>query len=499
MIWVDRIAQELKGTKQHIDDMFTPSGYAHVGSLRGPVLHDLVYKVLKEQKSKVIFTYVFNDFDPIDGLPADLVKSFAPYLGYPLRLAPSPDGKARSFADYFAADFKKALDKLGVEAHYLSSWDMYHEGRFNQVIAQALNNAEKIQEIYQKVAGSAKKRINWYPFQVVCPQCHKLGTTKVTGWDGQKVAFSCEKNLVTWATGCGYQGEISPFDGNGKLPWKVDWPAHWKVLGVTFEGAGKDHTSRGGSYDIAFALCQEVFHYPKPYYFPYEHFLLGGKKMSSSKGIGLKARDLVEILPAELARFLLIRLPPNRALEFKTEFPVISALFDEFDRCAQAYWQDKNSDLGRIFALSQVNNWYEEKIYLPRFTSLIAYVHLSWEQALFKLEKTLGRPTTKNEQLVFKQRMSCYQLWQQKREKKPVLTSAQKNYLTKLASLIEKDQEAAVIQQKIITLAKQEKLPLKQAFGAIYLCLIGQPFGPKAGELILAFNRKELIEKLTKL
>ena len=65
--------------------------------------------------------------------------------------------------------------------------------------------------------------------------------------------------MVKWAQGCDHEGKISPFGGTGKLPWKVDWAAHWKVLGITIEGAGKDHASKGGSYDIAMMLCEKGF------------------------------------------------------------------------------------------------------------------------------------------------------------------------------------------------------------------------------------------------
>jgi len=54
--------------------------------------------------------------------------------------------------------------------------------------------------------------------------------------------------------------------------------AHWKVIGITVEGAGKDHASKGGSYDIAMTLCEEVFKYEKPFRLPYEFILIGGKK-----------------------------------------------------------------------------------------------------------------------------------------------------------------------------------------------------------------------------
>ena len=59
MIWADRIAKELKGKTQHVDDMKTLSGYPHIGSLRGPILHDVVYKALHEKNKK---TALCSDF-----------------------------------------------------------------------------------------------------------------------------------------------------------------------------------------------------------------------------------------------------------------------------------------------------------------------------------------------------------------------------------------------------------------------------------------------------
>lgn len=513
MFWADRIAQKIapepvrlwrtvRGKHQHIDDMYTPSGFAHVGSLRGPILHDVIYRVLSEKDKKTIFTYVFNDFDPIDGLPPEFEKDFSCYLGFPLRLAPSPDGSSESFADYFASDFKKVLEKLGVKAKHFSSWDMYHEGKFNEVIKIALDNAEKIQEVYQKVAGSRKKETGWYPFQVVCPECKKIGTTKVTGWDGKKVRFTCEKELVTWATGCGSKGEISPFAGNGKLPWKVDWAAHWKVMGVTFEGAGKDHASRGGSYDIAFALCEEVFHYKKPFYFPYEFFLFGGKKMSSSKGIGLTARDLTSILPAEIARFLIVRVHPRKTIEFAPEGFTIPNLFDEFDRLADVFWEGTDSDLKRIFKLSQINDWYKKKIFLPRFRDVANYIQMPSINIENKYTEIKGEKLSIIERNILYQRVKYAKIWlkeyapeaakftvskivPQQAEK---LSDKQKAYLIRLADIISGQESADDLQNKLYNQAKDLGILPGEAFQAIYIALIGKTYGPKAAWFVLSLD-----------
>ncbi len=161
--------------------------------------------------------------------------------------------------------------------------------------------------------------------------------------------------MVKWAKGCSYTGEISPFDGNGKLPWKVDWPAHWTVMGVTIEGAGKDHSSAGGSRDIAKELCAEVFNYPNPYNLPYEFFLIGGKKMASSKGLCLKARELADVLPWEVGRFLFTRTDYKKAIEFDpVGTQAIPNLFDEYQKAAEAYFNKGDNDLARAFELSQV-------------------------------------------------------------------------------------------------------------------------------------------------
>ncbi|KKQ27015.1 MAG: Lysine-tRNA ligase, partial [Candidatus Levybacteria bacterium GW2011_GWA1_37_16] len=50
MFWVDNVVSELNKRKlplEWVDDAKTPSGRIHVGSLRGIVVHDLVYKALK--------------------------------------------------------------------------------------------------------------------------------------------------------------------------------------------------------------------------------------------------------------------------------------------------------------------------------------------------------------------------------------------------------------------------------------------------------------------
>ncbi len=499
MFWADSVADEIIKSKKHkpywVDDMFTPSGYPHVGSLRGPLVHDVVYKALKDKDLKVKWTYVMNDFDPIDGLPPELTEKFSKYMGVPVRLVPSPVEGFDSYGEYFSKDIQKVLKSLGVEAEYLSSWDMYHEGKFNDVIKIALDNAEKIQDIYEKVSGSKKREKGWLPLQVICQNCGKLGTTRVHDWNGETVKYTCEVELVKWAKGCDYKGEISPFDGNGKLPWKVDWPAHWKVMGVTIEGAGKDHSSAGGSRDIAKALCLEVFSYTNPYNLPYEFILIGGKKMASSKGLGLKARDLKEILPLEIGRFLFIKTDYKKQVEFDPTDPnSIPVLFDEYQKCADAYFDKTNDDLARIFELSQIGKEIKKPPKI-RFSVLSQWVQMpNMEEEIKKEGLEIWAEYAKNWVDRYAPEKDKFTVSKNLPKTVDTLSKEQKEALNLIIEQLDKKWSGDEFQTKIYEIGKSLGLNGKQTFEAIYKSLIGKDHGPKAAWLILSLD-KEFVKK----
>lgn len=498
MFWADEIAKRIIDSGKHtpywVDDMKTPSGFSHVGSMMGPVIHSMVYRALKDAGKDVTYTFVINDFDPADDLLPEIRGTHEQYLGMPLKLAPSPDPKYESLADLFGTDFINSIRSLGVEARILSSWEMYHEGKFDSVIREALDNAEKIQDVYHEVSGSKKKEAGWLPLQVICEKCKKLGTTRVFAWDGEKVSYVCEPHLVKWATGCGYEGKISPFGGNAKLPWKVDWGAHWKVIGVTIEGAGKDHASAGGSYDIAMTLCQEVFHYPQPFRLPYEFVLIGGKKMSSSKGLGLKAHDLVKILPPSLGRFLFARSGIKSQSNFDPyDKNAIPSLFDEYQKAADAYFNKTDEDLARAFELSQVGDF--QKPPEIRFSVLAQWVQMPNMQDKIK-EEGLEEWANYAKVWVEKYAPDSARFLVQKElpEAARNLSDKQKELLKKIAIDLDKDWDAEEFQTQIYEFGKTLGLNGKETFAAIYKSLIGKDHGPKAAWLILSLD-KEFVKK----
>jgi lysyl-tRNA synthetase class 1 len=494
MFWADKIAKNIIDSKKHVpywvDDMKTPSGFSHVGSLMGPIIHSMIYRALKDAGKEVTFTFVINDFDPADDLLPELKGTHEQYLGMPLKLAPSPDPKFKSMADLFGTDFINSIKTFGVEAKILSSWELYHEGKFDGVIKEALDNSEKIQDIYHEVSGSKKKEAGWLPFQVICENCGKLGTTKVFAWDGEKVSYTCEPNLVKWATGCGHTGKISPFGGNGKLPWKVDWAAHWKVIGITIEGAGKDHASAGGSYDIAMRICKEVFNFEDPFRLAYEFLLIGGKKMSSSKGLGLKAHDLAKILPPAVGRFLYARSGIKSQSNFdpmdKNAFPL---LFDDYQKAADAYFNKGDSDLARAFELSQVGDSKQPPS--VKFSILSQWVQMPNMNNKIKDEgfeewAKYARIWVEN----YAPESEKFLIQKEFPAAAADLNEKQKELLKKIALDLDSENDAETFQTKIYEIGKELGLNGKETFAAIYKVLIGKDHGPKAAWLILSLDKE---------
>jgi len=522
MFWVDKFVQQIiksgKYKPYHIDDMKTPSGRIHVGALRGVILHDLLFKALKEQGKKAVYTYCFNDMDPMDGFPNYLPLKFKQYMGWPLFKIPSPEPNYSSMAQCYGRQFTKVFNQLRAKPKIIWSSEYYQRGKFNGVIKAALDKVKAIRKLYKQISGYDKPK-NWYPFQVICPKCGKIGTTLVTDWDGKQVSFECKKGLVKWAQGCGYKGKVSPFNGSGKLMWKVDWAAHWKVLGVTVEWAGKDHMSKGGSFDLSTAILKQVFQQPAPFGRLYEWFLTkGGAKMSSSKGVGVSVQEIGATLPPEILRFLFTKTDCRRAIIFDPHNnQSLHKLFDNYDAYQQEFYSNKKSDYGRAWQFSQVKPILAKNFFLPRFRDVVNYIQSPSVNIEKKFKKIKGSFLTSQEKKILQERIKYARIWLKNYAPKelvyqvsreiPVsasqLSADEKKYLLAVIDLLkQKKWTAEELQQELYNTAKSQKFPIKQAFQAIYLSLLDKNHGPKVAWLLLnekkefIINRFKQIQKL---
>ena len=134
---------------------------------------------------------------------------------------------------------------------------------------------------------------------MICENCGKIGTTpRAIGTADRCLRMPAETSSV--ARGCGFSGRVAPFGGRAKLVWNVDWAARWGMIGATIEGCGKDLATAGGSRDRANAISRRVFEHEPPLDIPYEFLNLGGRKMSTSKGVGAAAHEIAALLPPTL-------------------------------------------------------------------------------------------------------------------------------------------------------------------------------------------------------
>ena len=360
MFWADRIAKEIQNTRKPSDgstflirDEKTMSGRVHVGSMRGVAIHGLVGEVLSEMNVAYEYQFELNDFDPFDAMPHYLdQEKFREHLGKPLYTVPSPVDGYENYADYFSQEFVAVHKEIGIVPTYYKATTLYQSGQMDPYITLALNKASDIRRILKEVSGSTKPD-TWLPVSIVCENCGKMMTTRSLDWDGETVGYTCSISPDDTVP-CGNEGRVSPYRGKTKLFWKADWAAKWCVRGVDIEGAGKDHSTKGGSRDVAKVISEQVFNREAPFDIPYEFFLTGGKKMSSSKGQGSTAHDMAELFPARVFRLALIGKDINQQIEIDPSGDGIPRTYDWHDELAEAVRNGVSDDFTRLYELTKL-------------------------------------------------------------------------------------------------------------------------------------------------
>lgn len=509
----ERFGREIKAGKPIIiRDEKTASGRVHVGSLRGVAIHGVISEVLSEEKIANKFLYEINDFDPMDGLPVYLdQEKFRPFMGKPLCEVPSPDGKAKNYAEYFGDEFAGVISELGFKPEFYRASDFYKRGDFNDCIRLALVNADKIRNIYKKISGSQKEE-KWLPVSVICEKCGKVGTTRASDFNGKEVSYTCG-DYVEWAKGCGHSGRVSPFDGKAKLPWKVEWAAKFKVFGVMVEGGGKDHSTKGGSREIADAISREVFGYEPPINIPYEFIQAEGRKMSSSKGKGASSREVADLLPPEILRLLLLQKDPKRVVEFIPDGDTVPILYDAYDRFALNYWSGVKDDFAHLFHFVEMpkRRGKNNKRALPRF-SIVAYLtQMPHIDTRVEVEKLLGHTLEKKDLAELKLREKYAKIWLETyapedyrfeiQSELPIsarnLSTEQKSALKSIAEFLasEKKLDGQILHAKLHDLKEVSGMNPEKFFTAIYLSILGKESGPKAGWFLSVLDKEFLIKR----
>lgn len=524
MHWTDEVAETLKnyplpansGGVHVINDSKTPSGRAHVGALRGVLIHDAMFRTLKERGVQVKYRFGCDDYDPVDELPHGMKEQYQQYLGQPLCNTPAPPGStATDMADHFIKDFWSVFKDLGVECEFYRMRDIYRSGQFNEAIDRILSQAVRVREIYKEVSNSDRP-VGWLPFQVICENCARIGTVECTNYDGKTVEYVCKPNLVEWAKGCGHRGKVSPFDGKGKLPWKLEWVAKWATFPVTIEGAGEDHNTKGGSRDVAAHCLKAIYQREAPQNIPYSFVLVGGKKMSSSKGLGVSAREVADFLPPEILRYLMLRTKPLSQTNFEPTEEALVKVFNEYDR-AHAKTFAVPPDVK--FPVHEKKNYTLSVVHESDTAEMAAFFDCEFQLVLAlvqmphldinaEFERIKGTPLTTVERGHLDRRVHAAKyfianlaspeerltLQTSPPAKASELTPVQRGFLHMLAEKLTRcEWKGEAIQAAVFDAARGTPIDQPTAFLAFYRVLLDNTKGPKAGNFLAFLKREDLV------
>jgi len=512
MHWADVLADELlKEKKKHVlATGITPSGPIHIGNMREILTTDAVYRSVLEKGGDADLIYVADDYDPLRKVYPYLPQSYAEHVGKPICEIPCPCGKHKSYADHFLISFLNSLKEVGVKPDVHRASEMYKKGLYNESIQIALENTKRIKDILEKIS-SRKIPKEWLPFNVQCQTCGRISTTKPVMYEYPIVEYTCD---------CGHSGEVDITKGGvGKLPWRVDWPARWKMLGVTFEPCGKDLATVGGARETGAKIVEDIYGYPHPALLVYEFIMLKGQgAMHSSKGTALSAEEMLKMTPPEVLRFLIVKNQPGKHIVFDPGLGILD-LVDEYDREERVYFAKEEEikgmkDLKKTYELSRPHSIPKTAPFQLPYRHLVTLIQIgkNWENVKNTLIRTEQIPKIfkKEDEEHLKQRIEHVQYWLEtfapdmlkfevKEELPKVTLSKEQNmFLSKLKVEINNLKwEPEAIHKKIYEISEENKLQIKNAFQAIYQIILGQEQGPRAGYFLSNLDKKFVLDRVT--
>lgn len=506
MQWLNKIVDEL--IERHPDGEIliesggSPSGTYHLGHMRELIICDAILLELRRQNRQVKHVYFVDDQDALRKIPANVPASHEQYLGMPLCDVPAPDGSDQSYADFFLAGLKLACQELGIEVEFLRSHQKYRSGYFVPVIERCLDRLPQIRQALESIS-NRKLPPEWTPIQVM-----EQGRLK----NREFVSIDKEAKTVAYKNVDGIQQQVNYQIGEVKLDWRLDWPGRWWLMKVDVEPFGREHASAGGSFDTGAELMKVVYEAPAPLPVPYDsvHMVGDNKKMSASKGTALSANEGLEVLPAEIIRYFMLKGSLNKPAFFDPVNGVVQ-LTDEFAALAN---KAEPSDYENRLLFVCTRGIDHRTVSRVPFSLLVA----SYQAALKDKTKTLEiisrteyATVAQQDSQIISDELVFIDRWLAKHAPDDVkfelsdqvnasdFSVQEKQYLSSLADKIATapiDADGTWFHQVIYDHKDSSELQSKELFTVLYRVLIGKDSGPRAGWFLSILPRDWLIKRL---
>jgi lysyl-tRNA synthetase class 1 len=505
MQWLNEIVE--RAMAQHpqgeiiVSSGVSPSGKYHLGTLREILTAEVIMLELKRRGREARHLHIVDDLDIFRKVPSGIPEEWSQYLGMPLCDVPSPSGEG-SYADYYLDDMIEAGKKLHLQMEVVRSHQNYREGFYVPAIEKSLAHLDDIKRILADVSGRQLDEA-WSPIQVI-----EDGRLK----NRQFKSIDTESKTLVYIDADGKDRELSYAHGEVKLNWRLDWPARWWLMGVNVEPFGRDHATKGGSYDTGEVLVKDVFDAPAPIPVPYDFINRTGetKKMSKSAGNTITAAELVDMMPAEIVWYFILRAAPSKLLFFD-EGDTMMKLFDDF--AALLAKPDKTDAEQQLIELCTHD--VEPTVSNIPFTHLVASYQASLKDADRTIEvirRTEHAETAARDAEIIRAELKFIDNWLVNRAPEDVkfdlaktinsedFSEVEREFLTRLGAKVAEapaDADGQWFHNAIYEFKEELGLSPKDMFTTLYRALIGKTSGPRAGWFLSILPRDWLVARLS--
>ncbi len=506
MQWLNKIADDL--IARHADGEIliesggSPSGTHHFGHMRELITADAIMLELKRRDRQARHIYFVDDLDSFRKIPVDVPADFEKYLGFPICDVPAPDGSKQSYADFFLQGLVDACAALGIEVEFIRSHEKYRSGFMVSAIEKALDHIPEARKALETISGR-KLDEHWTPIQVL--EGDRLKNRRF-------ISVNPEDKTVTYEDHeAGRQ--IAHYDkGEVKLDWRLDWPARWWLQKVDCEPSGRDHMTKGSSYDTGAQIVRDVFGGEPPYPVSYDFINLAGdtKKMSASKGTGLDALEAARLMPPEVMRYYVLRASPLKRLYFDPINGVVQVM-DEFAAFAAKTDRTESEEQLLYICTRGVSKKTVSRVPFSLLTASYQAALKDPARTLEIVSRTEYAGVAKDDADIIKTELQFIDTWLQKRAPDEVkfellkgvkasdFTDAEQQFLRRLGEKIAAappDADGAWFHQAIYDLKDDSGLAPQALFSALYRALIGKQSGPRAGWFLSLLPRDWLVKRL---
>ncbi len=512
MHWAEVIAKDIasKCDKPLIATGISPSGEIHVGSLREAVTGESVRSALEALGKETRLIYLVDSFDPLRKKYEFLPDEYEKYINMPLSSIPCPCGKHKSYAHHYVESFLDAMKTVDVRCEVIYVHELYQEGKFADAIDKSFKKREQVMKILGEVTGREMKP-DWAPFNPLCEKCGRFTNPIIDSYEYPYVEYECS---------CGHHGKADITKGEGKLPWRLEWPAKWKIFNTSVEPFGKDHAAAGGSYDSGKVLVKEIFEGEAPYPIPYEFVQFKSKgqvqQMHKSKASVVSGLDAIKMNPPEVVKYIFLRVNPQKTIDydFVDGMPIIA---DEYDRVEAMYFTEEpnedNENLRRAYEISRNNNVSDKLPIQVPYGHLVNLVQMtdSFEALCEVLDRTgYLEGATEADIEAIRTRADTAKYWLDggfadvkyrfsvcENMPEVTLTDAEKTFLKTLTSkFADVKWQAEDIGLYISETGKASEVGTKGAFKVLYTIFINKERGPRLGNFLASMDRDFVLKRV---